>query len=69
MDAERRAEIRRWAEGLERSEVAEIRAAGRALTMLVQENEGSPVGAPRAARADRGAARSGNPPAASTRAA
>ena len=39
MDAERRTEIRRWAEGLERSEVAEIRAAGRALTMLVEENE------------------------------
>lgn len=39
MDAERRTEIRRWAEGLERSEVAEVRAAGRALAMLVQENE------------------------------
>ena len=39
MDAERRTEIRRWAEGLERSEVAELRAAGRALTMLVEENE------------------------------
>jgi peptidoglycan/xylan/chitin deacetylase (PgdA/CDA1 family) len=39
MDAERRTEIRRWAEGLERSEVAEVRAAGRALTMLVEENE------------------------------
>ena len=39
MDAERRTEIRRWAEGLERSEVAEVRAAGRALAMLVEENE------------------------------
>ena len=39
MDAERRTEIRRWAEGLERSEAAELRAAGRALTMLVEENE------------------------------
>jgi peptidoglycan/xylan/chitin deacetylase (PgdA/CDA1 family) len=39
MDAERRTEIRRWAEGLERSQVAELRAAGRALMMLVDENE------------------------------
>lgn len=39
MDAERRTEIRRWAEALERSEVAEMRAAGRALAMLVEENE------------------------------
>jgi len=39
MDAGRRAEIRRWAQGLERSEVAELRAAARALGMLVDENE------------------------------
>jgi len=39
MEAERRTEIRRWAEGLERSEAAGVRAAGRAMTMLVEENE------------------------------
>jgi peptidoglycan/xylan/chitin deacetylase (PgdA/CDA1 family) len=39
MDGERRTEIRRWAEGLERSDVAEVRAAGRALSLLVDENE------------------------------
>nr|MBA3402568.1 AAA family ATPase [Actinomycetota bacterium] len=39
MDAGRRAEIRRWAQGLERSEVAELRAAARALGILVDENE------------------------------
>jgi peptidoglycan/xylan/chitin deacetylase (PgdA/CDA1 family) len=39
MDAARRAEIRRWARELGRSEERELRAAGRALDMLVQENE------------------------------
>ena len=39
MDAGRRAEIRRWAQALEHSEDAELRAAARALGMLVDENE------------------------------
>ncbi|HUF02486.1 MAG TPA: putative glycoside hydrolase, partial [Gaiellaceae bacterium] len=39
MDAGRRAEIRRWAQGLERSDDAELRAAGRALGLLADENE------------------------------
>ena len=52
MDAGRRAEIRRWAEGLEHSEDAELRAAARALGMLVDENEEL---ARRLARLERGA--------------
>lgn len=39
MDSERRAELRRLAEELERSEVSELRTAGHALAMLAAENE------------------------------
>ncbi len=39
MDSERRAEIRRWAARLERSDAPDLRAAGRTLVMLADENE------------------------------
>lgn len=39
MDAERRSELDGWAESLERSNVAEMRAAGRAIRMLCVEND------------------------------
>jgi hypothetical protein len=39
IDAERRAELLRWAEALDRSDTAELRAAGRAIRVLCDENE------------------------------
>ena len=39
MEAENRRELERWAESLMRSEVAELRAAGRAIRGLCNENE------------------------------
>ncbi|MGE5690873.1 MAG: putative glycoside hydrolase [Pseudomonadota bacterium] len=39
MDEARVAELRRWAASLERSETSELRAAGRAITVLCAENE------------------------------
>lgn len=39
VDGARRDELRRWADGLEGSPVAELRAAGRALSVLCEENE------------------------------
>ena len=39
IDAERRAELLRWADVLDRSQTAELRAAGRAIRVLCAENE------------------------------
>ena len=39
MDASRLAELRRWASSLERSDAPELRAAGRAIRTLCEENE------------------------------